>query len=120
MINPITYIKTIWKNRETALTTPVNATNLNHIENGIDAVTAQSNETAAAVNALTQDITGGIVRGRDMTKDGNLIKGLSTDTKPTEIDPTLNSMPVREGDIFLEADTGDTYFFIGGEWVTKD
>lgn len=61
MINPITYVKTIWKNRETALTTPVNATNLNHIENGIDAVTTQSNATAAAVNALTQDITGGIV-----------------------------------------------------------
>lgn len=60
MINPITYVKTVWKNRETALTTPVNATNLNHIENGIDAVTTQSNETAAAVNALTQDITGGI------------------------------------------------------------
>lgn len=57
MINPITYVKTVWKNKETALTTPVNATNLNHIENGIDAVTSQSNETAAAVNALTQDIT---------------------------------------------------------------
>lgn len=57
MINPITYVKTIWKNKETALTTPVNATNLNHIENGIDAVTTQSNETAAAVNAMTEDIT---------------------------------------------------------------
>lgn len=57
MINPITYVKTIWKNRETALTTPVNATNLNHIENGIDAVTTQSNEIAEAVNAMTQDVT---------------------------------------------------------------
>lgn len=61
MINPITYVKLIWKNKETALTTPVNATNLNHIENGIEAVTTQSNQTAEAVNALTQDITGGIV-----------------------------------------------------------
>lgn len=57
MINPITYVKTIWKNRETALTTPVNATNLNHIENGIDAVTTQSNTIAEAVNAMTQDVT---------------------------------------------------------------
>lgn len=60
MINPITYVKTIWKNRETALTTPVNATNLNHIENGIDAVTTQSNAIAEAVNAMTQDVTAGI------------------------------------------------------------
>ena len=60
MINPITYVKTIWKNKETALTTPVNATNLNHIENGIDAVTTQSNAIAEAVNAMTQDVTAGI------------------------------------------------------------
>lgn len=57
MINPISYVKLIWKNRGTALTTPVNATNLNHIENGIDAVTTQSNAIAEALNPMIQDVT---------------------------------------------------------------
>jgi len=56
MINPITYVKLLWKNKETALTTPVNANNLNRMENGIDAVTTQSNAIAEVVNALTTDV----------------------------------------------------------------
>lgn len=58
MINPITYIKLLWKDKGTALTTPVNSTNLNHIENGIDAVTTQSNAIAEVVNNLTTDVVG--------------------------------------------------------------
>lgn len=36
------------------------------------------------------------------------LKGLSTDTKPTE--------GVSENTLFLELDTGDFYYFSGGEW----
>lgn len=60
MINPITYVLIKWKNRETALTTPCNATNLNHMDDGIAAATEKVNEIASAVNAMTQDVTAGI------------------------------------------------------------
>ena len=54
-----------------------------------------------------------------MVKEDGIIKALSTETKPTEIDPSLTSMPVKEGDILLEWDTGNTYAFLNGEWVIK-
>lgn len=57
MINPITYALIKWKNRETALTTPCNATNLNHMDDGIAAATEKVNEIATAVNAMTKDVT---------------------------------------------------------------
>lgn len=53
-----------------------------------------------------------------MVKEGSTWKGTSAETKPTEIDPTLTSMPVREGENFYEADTGNVFVFLNGEWVT--
>lgn len=56
-----------------------------------------------------------------MVKEGNLIKGLSTDTKPIETDPiAAHGFPVREGDMFYEADTGTVSTFLNGEWVEKE
>lgn len=56
-----------------------------------------------------------------MFKDGNLIKGISTDIKPTETDPIeAKGFPVREGDMFFEADTGNVSTFLNGEWVEKE
>jgi hypothetical protein len=37
-------------------------------------------------------------------------RGLSTDTKPTQ--------GLNEGDVFLEMDTGEVYFWDGNNWIT--
>lgn len=52
-----------------------------------------------------------------MVKQGNMFKGTSAETKPTEIDPSVTSMVVAEGDMFYEADTGNVFVFLNGEWV---
>jgi hypothetical protein len=36
-------------------------------------------------------------------------RGLSTDTKPTQ--------GLNEGDVFLEMDTGEVYFWDGDKWI---
>lgn len=51
------------------------------------------------------------VGGTDYDKTTE-IKGLSTDTKPTE--------DIHNGDVFLEIDTGNVYFYDGDShtWIT--
>ena len=56
MIDPITYSKLQWKDKEVGLITPVNSNNLNRIENGVDAATNKINEIIEAYNDLTQDV----------------------------------------------------------------
>ena len=56
MIDPITYSKLQWKDKEVSLITPVNANNLNRIENGVDAATTKINEIVQKFNDLTQDM----------------------------------------------------------------
>ena len=41
------------------------------------------------------------------------LKGLSTDTKPTE----MNGFPVGVNSLFLELDTGKFYYFDGEDWT---
>lgn len=56
-----------------------------------------------------------------MVKEDGLIKGLSTETKPTETDPiAAHGFPVKEGDIYLEWDTGSKFCFLSGEWVPSE
>lgn len=40
------------------------------------------------------------------------LSGLSTDTKPTEI----NGFPIGTNSLFLELDTGDFYYYTGSTW----
>ena len=42
------------------------------------------------------------------------LKGLSTDTKPTE---TFSGYKVGENSVFIELDTGDIYYLSGGAWT---
>ena len=51
MSDTITYERINWKNKETAQTTPINATNLNKMDKGLD-------DTVKVVNALTTDVLG--------------------------------------------------------------
>lgn len=45
-----------------------------------------------------------------------LIKGLSTDTKPTS---RILDYPIKNGDNFMEMDTGAVFFFDedSGDWI---
>lgn len=56
MIDPITYSKLQWKDKEVGLITPVNSNNLNRIEDGVAAATNKINEMIEAYNDLTQDM----------------------------------------------------------------
>ena len=49
MSDTVSYTRVNWKNKETALTTPINATNLNKMDKGID-------DLKNAVNTLTTDV----------------------------------------------------------------
>lgn len=59
-----------------------------------------------------------IFRKENVSTKGNEreieIKGLSTDTKPTEI----NSKEITNGTVFIEIDTGDIYMYdaVSSQW----
>ena len=42
------------------------------------------------------------------------LKGLSTDSKPTD---EVNGRKVGVNSVFLELDTGDLYYFTGSSWA---
>ena len=44
------------------------------------------------------------------------LKGLSTDTKPTG---SFSGKKLGENSLFIELDTGDIYYYHGGEWSIK-
>lgn len=56
-IDNCSYTRVNWKNKETALTTPVNANNLNQMDSGINTIKEHSNLVGYAVNKLIQDLS---------------------------------------------------------------
>lgn len=52
-------------------------------------------------------------------KDGTFyLKNSEKENLPTEIDPSITSLPVAEGDTYYVGDTGEIGVFLDGEWVT--
>lgn len=126
------YTKIGWKDKPSALT-PINAKNLNHMEDGIYQAHKQLETTVKKVNGIAPDTTGNVnieIPDLDLstyaTKSevsaitssiaSGSPKGVFSTLEDLQSDANANSVEGKKN-IYLVIDDGNWYFWSGNAWV---